>query len=432
MRKIRVESAAKGPQSTTATVPLFRPEVMTARQEQAAGALLLVQPISTTLFTGAAVAIAVGLVLFSFLGEYTRKARVAGYLVPTQGLIKIYSRETGTIVEKNVTEGRRVSSGDVLFVISMERGSRDTSEAQAAAIARLQERRTSLRGEVTKQNRIARIETDGLQQQLDAKQAELAKLAEELTTQGRRITSAETTFRMYKELVDRSLGSREQMEDKQKDVLEQQGKLEGLQRDQIGARRDFETLRSELGASELKALTQRAAVERDISTLEQQLTEYESRRTFVVTAPADGTATAVLADVGQTATPSQPLLSLLPAGAALQAHLFVPSHSIGFVAPAQTVALLYQAFPYQRFGSYRGRVTEISRTLVLPGEATLPVSLPEPAYRVTVTLDSQWVRAYGQDLPLQAGMLLNANIWLERRKLYQWLLDPLYSVLGNV
>jgi len=44
MRNIRIESAAKGPQSTTTTVPLFRPEVMSARQEQAAGALLLVQP----------------------------------------------------------------------------------------------------------------------------------------------------------------------------------------------------------------------------------------------------------------------------------------------------------------------------------------------------------------------------------------------------
>jgi membrane fusion protein len=432
MRQLRVEHAAKAPQSTTQTLPLFRREVLAARHEQAVGALLLVQPISTTLLTGAAVAIAVGLVLLSFRGEYTRKARVAGYLVPTQGLIKIYSREIGTIVEKNVTEGRRVSSGDVLFVVSMERGSRDTSEAQAAAIARLRERRASLRADLTKQDDIARIETDGLRQQIDAKQAELAKLAEELATQQRRIGSAEITFRMYKELVEGALGSAEQLEEKQKDVLEQQGKLEGLQREQIGARRDFETLRSQLDASDLKALTQRAAVERDISTLEQQLTEYESRRTFVVTAPADGTATAVLAEAGQTANPSQPLVSLLPSGTVLQAHLLVPSHSIGFVARDQTVALLYQAFPYQRFGSYRERVTEISRTLVLPGEATLPVSLPEPAYRVTVTLDSQSVKAYGQDFPLQAGMLLNANIWLERRRLYQWLLDPLYSVLGSV
>ena len=51
---------------------------------------------------------------------------------------------------------------------------------------------------------------------------------------------------------------------------------------------------------------------------------------------------------------------------------------------------------------------------------------------MTVTLDSQSVKAYGQEFLLQPGMLLNANIWLERRRLYQWLLDPLYSVLGRV
>ena len=102
------------------------------------------------------------------------------------------------------------------------------------------------------------------------------------------------------------------------------------------------------------------------------------------------------------------------------------------MAAGQTVALRYQAFPYQRFGSYSGRVAEISRTLILPNETTLPSPLTQSAYRVTVTLDLQWVRAYGQNLPLQSGMLLDASIWLDRRKLYQWLLDPLYSVVGRV
>ena len=66
------------------------------------------------------------------------------------------------------------------------------------------------------------------------------------------------------------------------------------------------------------------------------------------------------------------------------------------------------------------------------GSAQTSPFLPEPAYRVTVALDLQSVKAYGQDFALQAGMLLDANIWLDRRKLYQWLLDPLYSVLGRV
>jgi len=130
--------------------------------------------------------------------------------------------------------------------------------------------------------------------------------------------------------------------------------------------------------------------------------------------------------------PSQPLASILPAGGVLEAHLLVPSRSAGFLVPGQTVALRYEAFPYQRFGSYAGRITEISRTLILPNEAALPLQLLEPAYRVAVALDSQSVKAYGKDLPLQAGMLLDADIRLDRRRLYEWLLDPLYSVLGRV
>src|ERR1700740_1972002 len=97
------------------TVPLFRPELLAARRDPSLGALLLVQPISTRLLTMVAVVIAACLILFAFVGEYTRKASVAGYLVPTQGLIKIYSRETGTVVEKHVVEGQQVSKGDVLF-----------------------------------------------------------------------------------------------------------------------------------------------------------------------------------------------------------------------------------------------------------------------------------------------------------------------------
>ena len=49
-----------------------------------------------------------------------------------------------------------------------------------------------------------------------------------------------------------------------------------------------------------------------------------------------------------------------------------------------------------------------------------------------MALDQQFVKAYGQDLRLQAGMLVDADIWLDRRRLYEWVLEPLYSVLGKV
>src|SRR5262245_8516182 len=75
------------------TRPLFRPTVFEARRERALGTVSLVQPVSTKIFTLIAIAVAAGLIVLCFRGAYTRKARVRGFLVPTSGLIKVYSQE---------------------------------------------------------------------------------------------------------------------------------------------------------------------------------------------------------------------------------------------------------------------------------------------------------------------------------------------------
>ena len=55
----------------------------------------------------------------------------------------------------------------------------------------------------------------------------------------------------------------------------------------------------------------------------------------------------------------------------------------------------------------------------------------EPVYRITVVLASQTVPAYGGQAPLQPGMTLEADVALERRRLFEWVLDPLYAVTGG-
>lgn len=412
--------------------PLFRPVVLEARREQALGTPLLAQPVPTRVFTLLAIAFAAGLVLFCYWGQYTRKARVRGFLAPTSGLIKVYSQEAGTIVERRISEGQHVSKGDALFVISMERRTNQAVVAQAAAISRLRERRASLEGEIRQQDQIARVEMESILQRIRAMESELGQLTQEIETQQRRVASAEGMHARYLQLRGESIVSEEQVQDKLKEFLDQQGRLQALEQNRIGLTREIETLRASTSSSELKASTLRSATEREISTLEQEMTEHESRLTFVVIAPVDGMATALLVDRGHTANPNHPLVSILPDGAVLEAQLLVPSQSIGFLSLNQTVSLRHDAFPYQRFGSYRGHITEISKTLILPGETSLPTQLLEPTYRVTVALDTQSVKAYGQNFPLQAGMLLDADIWLDRRRLYEWMLDPLYSVIGRI
>ncbi len=432
MEPQKTEAKKPKPKLHVVPPPLFRETVIEAQREQALGTVLLIQPLSSRLLTLVAVLIAASLIGLTFWGAYTRKARVKGFLVPTRGLVKVFPRETGTVVEKQIAEGERVAKGDPLFIVALERPAGEAREAQSTAIARLRERRLSLEGELRQIDHLAEIETQTLQQRISAMEAERAQLGLEIMTQQRRIVAAESSHARYRKLLADGIASEEQVQEKLKDVLAEQGKLQEQQRTQIGLSRESKTLRTQIASTNLKARTERAATERNLSVLAQELSQYEAGRTYIVRAPADGIATALLADRGHAANPSQPLVSILPLDATLEAHLLVPSHSIGFLATNQPVYVRHEAFPYQRFGSHHGRSVEISKTLLLPGETTLPVQLAEPAYRVTVMLDAQSVKAYGQEFPLQAGMLLDADIWLDRRKLYEWLLDPIYSVLGRV
>jgi membrane fusion protein len=41
------------------------------------------------------------------------------------------------------------------------------------------------------------------------------------------------------------------------------------------------------------------------------------------------------------------------------------------------------------------------------------------------------VIAYGEAVPLQPGMQLEADVLMGTRRLYQWVLDPLHSLTGG-
>ena len=72
------------------------------------------------------------------------------------------------------------------------------------------------------------------------------------------------------------------------------------------------------------------------------------------------------------------------------------------------------------------------KAILLPTEVDMPVSLTEPVYQVNVQLDQQQIAAYGEQVPLQAGMLLSADIVLEQRSLLSWLFEPLFSLRGRL
>ena len=411
---------------------LFRREALEFSRDKSLGEVVLIRPLSFSLLTGTAVVFALALVAFAVFADYTRKAHVIGYLAPDKGLIKVYAPQAGTLVEKHVKEGQQVKQGDTLFVLSTEHSSRENAEAQGAGIEKLKERRANLAKELSKQDSIDNVQIQSTRDRIRGMEMELAQLRDEIAIQQQRVSSAGQSLSRFRTLMNNQFVSAAQTQQKNEELLEQKARMQTLIRSRTTLERDITTLHHELASTDLRGSTQRASLERDIAALEQDLTEHEARRTIVITAPADGTVTTILAERGQTAQAQSALLSLLPAGAIMQAQLLVPSRAIGFIATHQRVAVRYQAFPYQRFGSHGGHITEISKTMINPNETQLPVSAGESVYRITVALDAQAVRAYSQDVALQAGMLLDADVWLDHRRVIDWVFDPLLTIAKKV
>jgi hypothetical protein len=128
-------------------------------------------------------------------------------------------------------------------------------------------------------------------------------------------------------------------------------------------------------------------------------------------------------------------LLVLDRDARLQAQLFAPSSALGFIHAQQPVQLRVAAFPHQRFGHQAGQVQQVSAT-PLPADELAALRLAsqpiEPLYRVTVTLEQQHVMANGRAQPLVAGMQLEADVPLERRRLIEWLFAPVLGIAGRV
>ena len=69
-----------------------------ARRSQWAGPVVLARPVPMRMAAGVAVAVVVALGLLLTFGEYTRKVRVMGQLVPSAGAIKVVAPQFGRMV----------------------------------------------------------------------------------------------------------------------------------------------------------------------------------------------------------------------------------------------------------------------------------------------------------------------------------------------
>ena len=419
------------------TLPLFRLRAVEARRPRAYGRTILVRPLSFSFMTAGAVAVGGAICAFAILGTYTRHAALAGQLVPDRGLIKVYAQQVGTIVEKRVAEGTAVAQDDVLFAISSERFSsaRGATERSVGEQLDLEER--SLREQMARTRQLEATEQESLERMINALTPEESKLESMIESQRERLVLAADATARYAKIAAEGFLPEDNVMSQRGNELDQRARLQSLEKDLTTVRRQLTDFRNQTLTLPLKYENQLAEFGRALSSILNERTQNEVRRLVLIRAPQSGVVTAVVSEVGQVVDSSRPLLSIVPDGSTLEAHFFAPSRDVGFIEVGDRVLLRYDAYPYQRFGHHDGKVKEVSRTAVSAAELlgyvpSGPDQPTEPLYRVKVVLAAQTITAYGKQQQLQPGMLVEADVMQDTRRLYEWVLEPLYALSGRI
>lgn len=418
---------------------LFRPEAASGQQFQWLGKIVLVRPVSFSCLTAAACLIAAVIIAFFVWGTYTKRSTVAGQLVPDKGLIKLYAPQQGVVKNKFVVEGQRVEEGEALFHISVERKIDVETDALSEITARVSARIEKLHRALVDTRKLQVDERKTLQLRVDSLVDEITSHQELIETQRQLVLLSESKVDKYKTLFTRGFVAEDQIQVNLETLLDQRSRLQSQERALIALERQLAEERTNLASIAVKHEIQLGSMQRELAREKQELAETEARRAFIIVAPAAGVATAVLVEQGQLANTSRPLVSIIPEGSILQAMLYAPSSAIGFVRPGDSVRIRYQPFPYQKFGHALGVVMSTSKTAIsgdeipsIGGFFNFQSAQGEPIYSIRVALAEQTMLASGKQEALQAGMLLEADIMRETRRLYEWVLEPLYNLTGKL
>ena len=364
---------------------------------------------------------------------YTRKATVTGWLEQSEGVVRVYSDGVGLVNKVLVHEGDSVSMGQPLVVLDRDQSLADGDDLEAVILQEYETQKRLLSRQLDRSVIVQEMRIENLEKSIESSERDLALLDRQLESIDARYDLYDRRKDNFRALLSEGHSSRAELESVQETLLALDSDRQAIYRNKESQVSAINLSKSEqvLIREEAKNLSDQLSAQ--LSTINQNILQLSARREFIVKASRDGIASNVQANMGQRATSTTPLMSILPLNDTLTARLIVPVVSAGFIKPGQVVELRYDAFPYQKFGLYRGVVESISPSILLPGEIPdSPIPIQSAVYKVNVSLADSFISAYGEQHNLKSGMTLSADIKLDDRTLLQWLFDPVYSIKGKL
>lgn len=363
--------------------------------------------------------------LFLYFGEFTEKQRVTGRLIPASGLPVVEAGAAGVVAKIHVTEAQLVERGQPLLEISTEVKTPGLGGVASLVDTQLKHQLNQLQADLAAVSVREKEQRRDLQQQISRLKQQLAMLDAQQVVRQKQLLLARDVLARVEQVEEQHLLSAMQMQQYRSNALEAQAQVELATLQRVDYEQQLATTQETLARLPAQMAEQRRSIERNIATIQQSIIQNEAERSMVVTAPRGGRVSGLMVTQGQAITVGQRLLAIMPQNTRLLVELWAPTRAMGKIANGQRVTLRYHAFPYQDFGQHYGRIIEIADGALLPDaiQSSTGLAINEPAFRVLVTLDQPLSTSDDGALAVRANMTLDADLLLERLRLYR-LLQP--------
>ncbi|WP_133149307.1 HlyD family secretion protein [Caulobacter zeae] len=401
---------------------LFRSEALAAARDRL-GAPVRSAGVANWVLTTFLIAAAASVIVFACLTKYARKETVTGVLAPAEGAIRVSTNRPGVVSGVHVQEGDVVAKGAALITLSSNPTLKDGRRLGDVYAAVADTQQSALLRQAGAKQALTERQRDEIGARRDALLLQEKRLRADIVMQEERVRLTEQTLAASDTLQKQGLMPMLQHRQRQEASLAAKLALSAAQRELEA----IPPALAQLAAQDQRLVAEAEDVAASMASSAAELSQRDAaNRTdteLVLTAGEGGRVAALQAIQGGAVNAGSTLAVIVPDGVKLQAQLWLPSRAAGFLRRGDRVRLMYDAFPYQRFGVGRGRVADIARAPLSPGELPVALKAEEDLYRVLVELDEQNVGAYGKRWPLTSGMRLQADVILEEQSLWAWLFD---------
>ena len=390
-------------------------------------------------------------VVWSALAEIDEIVVARGKLVTTPATIVVQPFETSIIRAIDVRPGQVVKKGDRLGALDSTFASADSGELKgrlesyAAQIRRLDAESADAEFG-TRAGTDESLQRKVFEERRSAHLAQLSKLEETIG----QLKAGIVANQRDREILTKRLDSLREVEKMQEQlhaealvtklkVLESRDQRLSVERDLTLAVSNAEVLKRQLAAAQAEHLSaerdfkQKIAeevvtVRREADALTERLSKAERRSELVaLTAPADAVVLDVAKrSVGSVVREAEPLMTLVPLDAPLEAEVEIEATDVGLVRMGYPARLKLDAYPFQRHGIVNADLTTVSED-AFPRDGTTSGAknqVQAPYFRARLNLGRNELRNLGTASRLLPGMTLAAEIVVGKRTVLTYLLYP--------